>query len=302
MKKDKKMVARIMGGLGNQLFIYAAARRLSLVNDAELVIDNLSGFRYDTQYKRYYQLDHFAIPCRKATPTERLEPFSRIRRNLLRRWNRRLPFGQRAYVVQENIDFDPRLLDMRPTKPLHLEGYWQSEGYFKDVELQIRQDLRIFPPTDAVNLACVQSMRQCPAVAVHVRFFDEPVSEKGINGNNAPSDYYARAVQAMEAQISGAHYFLFSDRPAAARCLIPLPEERVTLIYHNQGDENAYADLWLMTQCQHFIIANSTFSWWGGWLAEHPDKIVIAPSFVQMSSDKMWWGFDGLIPDSWLKI
>ena len=295
-----KVHCRIFGGLGNQLFIYAAARRLALVNKAELVIDNVSGFHHDKRYKRHYQLDHFAIPCRKATSYERFEPFSRIRRNLLRRWSLRLPFEQRSYLVQEGIDFDPRLLDIRPSKRLYLEGYWQSEGYFKDVETQIRQDLRILPPTDAANHACVEIIHQRPAVAVHVRFFDEPVGAS-TKGNIVAGDYYARAVRAMEALVKNAHYFLFSDRPEAARCLVPLPNDRITLIQNNQGDENAYADLWLMSQCQFFIIANSTFSWWGAWLADNPQKIVIAPEIKKLEGPGSW-GFEGLIPKNWLRL
>ena len=68
--------------------------------------------------------------------------------------------------------------------------------------------------------------------------------------------------------------------PEAARSLIALPEDRVTTVTHNRGDANAYADLWLMTHATHFVIANSTFSWWGAWLAERSaDQIVIAPGF-----------------------
>jgi hypothetical protein len=296
-----KIIPRISGGLGNQLFTYSAARRLALVNNAELVIDDVSGFRYDTHYNRHYQLDHFAISCRKATPAERLEPFSRVRRNLLRSWNRRLQFGQRRYLMQEVIDFDPRLLDLRPTKRLYLEGYWQSEGYFKDVESEIRQDLRIIPPTDVANLAYAKRIREQPSVALHVRFFDQPHGADSAAGNNAPGDYYARAVQAMEKQVNGAHYFLFSDRPEEARSLILLSDDRITLVDNNKGDENAYADLWLMTQCQHFIIANSTFSWWGAWLAENRHKIVFAPGFEKREGVSSW-GFQGLLPEDWNKV
>lgn len=296
-----EVIARILGGLGNQFFAYAAARRLALVNNAELVIDNLSGFRYDNQYKRNYQLDHFAIPCRKASSAERLEPFNRIRRDFLRRWNQRLPFEKRGYIVQKSIDFDPRLLELRPTKRIYLEGYWQSEDYFKDVEEQIRQDLRIIPPTDTANLACARRIRERTAVAVHLRFFDEPESAEKSKGNNVRGDYYERAVQIMQTQVEGAHFFLFSDHPKAARSLISLPDELITLVHHNQGDENAYADLWLMTQCQHFIIANSTFSWWAAWLAEYQGKIIIAPGFEKRHG-LMAWGFKGLLPDWWIKL
>ena len=81
---NPKIIPRIFGGLGNQLFCYAAARRLALVNHAELVIDDVSGFAFDEVYQRHYQLDHFNIPCRKATAAERLEPFSRVQRYLKR--------------------------------------------------------------------------------------------------------------------------------------------------------------------------------------------------------------------------
>ena len=77
----KKVIVRIKGGLGNQLFCYAAARRMALVNDAELVIDEVTGFARDHQYKRFYQLDAFQIPCRKATALERMEPMEPILRS-----------------------------------------------------------------------------------------------------------------------------------------------------------------------------------------------------------------------------
>jgi len=135
-------------------------------------------------------------------------------------------------------------------------------------------------------------------VALHVRFFDKP-GRGGVN--NAPSDYYSRAVARMEELAPGAHYFLFSDRPDDARSLVLLPTERITCVDHNRGDVDAYADLWLMTHATHFIIANSTFSWWGAWLGERPRTIVIAPGFV-MREGKMSWGFDGLLPDRWIQV
>ncbi len=293
-----KIVLRVFGGLGNQLFAYAAARRLAKISGSELVIDDVSGFVRDHVYGRHYQLDNFRITGRKAAARERLEPGARVRRYLLRKINRLLPFERRCYLQQEGMDFDRRMLAIRPQGTLHLEGYWQGEGYFKDIEAIVRQEFEVVPPSDAQNSRLSAEIHACTSVAVHVRFFDLP-GEQGVT--NAPGDYYAKAVARMDELVPGANYFIFSDQPDAARSRIPLPDDRVTCVSHNRGDEMAYADLWLMTQCQHFIIANSTFSWWGAWLSTSPEKQVIAPGYRKLEG-KAWWGFDGLLPPEWIKL
>lgn len=302
------VIARIFGGLGNQLFIYASARRLALVNGAELVIDDVSGFERDYQYKRHYQLDHFHIPCRVATSSERLAPFSRLRRLFKRSWNQRLPFEKRRYVVQEGIDFDSRLLVFKPQGTVYLEGYWQSEEYFKDIDAQIRADLHIQSPIDVVNQQMAERIRGENAVAVHVRFFSAPAPSANKQGGinyNITSDYYRRAIEVIEERVTNAHYYVFSDQPHAARAIIPLAEERVTFVEHNHGDEMAYADLWLMKHCRYFIIANSTMSWWGAWLSDFQEKIVIAPE-LRLGNNSIQsitaWGFKGLIPKTWITL
>jgi hypothetical protein len=293
-----KVIPRIRGGLGNQLFAYAAARRIALSNDAQLIIDHISGFQFDHVYQQQYQLSHFNIAAPLATPADRLEPFAKLRRYLKRWASQRVPFDRRSYIQQEGNAFDNRLLHLKLRGDLYIEGYWQSERYFADIADVIRNDLRIKPPSDALNLKTSGNIRGCPAVAVHVRFFDKPDT----NGdNNTTEYYYANALYIMQARVPDAHYFLFSDDVVAARSLINLPDHKVTVISHNPSDANAYADLWLMTQCKHFIIANSTFSWWGAWLSEYKDKIVIAPGFVIQGS-KTAWGFDGLLPERWIKI
>ena len=293
----KKIITRIKGGVGNQLFCYAAVRRLAVTNKAELVIDNVTGFTRDHQYRRQYALDHFNILARKATPSERLEPFERYRRGVLKLSSRRKPFVKRRYLEQEGRNFDARLLFLKVKGTLYLEGYWQSEGYFKDVEQTIREDLRIIPPADPLNKRMAEEIRNSNAVALHVRWFGVPDSE---GANNVLGDYYQRAIAFMESKVEAPYYFVFSDDPGAARERLALPEERVTFVSHNRGDENAYADLWLMTQCRHFITANSSFSWWGAWLGDSADKTILTPK-LQIKS-KAAWGFNGLIPDGWIKV
>lgn len=292
-----KVVARIAGGLGNQLFAYAAARRLSLVSGAELVIDDETGFVRDRTYRRQYALDAFGIGARKASRAEKLRPFERVRRGALRARSRRLPFSERTYVSQEGLDFDPRLLDLRPRRMVFLEGYWISEGYFSDVADTIRGDLQLAAPLSGDDRKVEAAMRAANAVAIHVRWFDKP----GASGHqNAGADYYRRAVALMDSRVATPHYFLFSDDPQAARDHLALPPERTTIVDHNRSAATAYADLWLMSRCRHFIMANSTFSWWGAWLGSDAQKIVVAPSAQTVPIPS--WTFRGLIPAAWTTL
>jgi hypothetical protein len=292
-----KIITRIRGGLGNQLFCYSAARRLALVNHAELIIDDATGFARDREYRRKYMLDRFNIPVRKATPGERLKPFERYRRGVMKWLSRSKPFGERRYLEQEGRDFDERLLGVKIKGTVYLDGYWQSERYFKDVEQIIRDDLRIIPPADGVNQCMADKIRKMNAVALHVRWFDYP---NRMSSCNLSADYFHKAISFMERKIVSPHYFIFSDDPEAAHARLTLPECRFTLISNNRGNENSYADLWLMTLCRHFITANSTFSWWGAWLGGAIDKIVVTPDLK--IDGKAAWGFKGLIPDGWIKL
>ncbi|MEB3200915.1 MAG: alpha-1,2-fucosyltransferase [Synechococcaceae cyanobacterium] len=301
-----RVICRLRGGLGNQLFIYAAARRLALVSQAELVLDDVSGFQRDHLYRRHNQLQHFHVPVRSASPAERLEPLARLRRPLARWRNRMRPFAQRTYLEQEGVDFDPRLLALRVRRRLHLDGLWQSEGYFADVAATIRADLRIRPPQDSRNRALAERIRGQRSASLHYRCFHPPAASgpgaPSVQADqaNAPAAYYARAIALLEQQQPVDHYYVFSDRPDQALASLPLPAGRFTLVSHNRGDSLAHADLWLMSLCQHAIIANSTFSWWGAWLASRPGQRVVAPGFT-LRQGIAWWGFDGLLPDRWLR-
>ena len=292
------IIARVKGGLGNQLFIYAAARRLALFNSIELVLDDKSGFERDFTYQRTYQLDKFNIPFLKANRSKRLEPFSRIRRYLKRKFNELVPFESRTYICQQGDSFDARLLTLSCKKDVWLEGYWQSERYFKNIEAVIRNDLQITPPADDINVNLALRINGCIAIAVHIRLFDNPDE---FSSNNITSIYYEKAIAIIERIAPDAHYFIFSDQPNAVIKRFVFPKGRFTFVSHNLSDEHAYADLWLMSLCQHFIIANSTFSWWGAWLSVRQGKCVIAPA-VRITHGKMAWGFEGLLPDEWIKL
>ena len=300
LKKDKqnlnKVVTRLFGGLGNQLFIYAASRALALRNSAELVIDDISGFVRDREYGRAYELGHFPIHARSATSCERMEPFSRLRRGIHRRLSLWRDFTNRNYIFQEGSAFDSRLISLRFSGTLHLEGYWQSVQYFIDCESQIRKDLEFDPPKDSLCLKLGERICSCKSVALHVRFFDSSLN--GTDNSNVSSAYYTKALETMDKSRENVHYFVFSDRPDLVPDMLPLDRERYTLIIHSQGGQVAYSDLWLMSLCSDFIIANSTFSWWGAWLSKNAGKLVIAPDVKKLHGITCW-GFAGLLPSDW---
>jgi len=295
----KKVIARIKGGLGNQLFCYAAARRLAQVNNAELVLDNITGFRRDKNYSRQYSLDRFNISARLASPYERMEPFEKYQRRLRMQLSKLIPFENRTYLEQEGIDFDQRLLDFKLRKIVYIDGLWQSEKYFVDIESTIRNDLMVNPPKDSINLGLAQKISNCNSISLHIRWFDDPSKESSLY--NVTYGYYLHAIQMMSKYVNNPHFFIFSDNIQAADALLSLPESMRTLVTNNQSGERQSFDLWLMTQCKHFIIANSTFSWWGAWLAENKDKIIINPNIKSLEGT-CGWGFKGLIPENWITI
>lgn len=297
------IIPRITGGIGNQLFIYAAARRLAMKNDTDLVLDSVSGFSYDKDYNRHYQLDHFNISARKATAIERLEPFSRVRRFLKRSWNKKLYIDKRNYIEEEGFNFHSQLLNLRLRNKVYLEGYFQSEKFFKDCEKQIKQDLLIDPPKDIKNINLFNIIKNKTSVAIHIRFFDSSIIKSNTNLQNTSNtsiDYYEKAILKIDEHVPNAHYFIFSDQPKNITNYLKIDNKQMTVINHNNSDTMAYADLWLMSHCKHFIIAKSTFSWWGAWLSNNNSKIIIAPKISQNKCH--YWSNETLLPESWIKL
>ncbi len=291
-----KIIVRLKGGLGNQLFTYCAARRLAYVNNAELVLDSVTGFVDDYVYRNKYALDHFQINARIASSRERIEPFSKYRRKLIKLLSRASQFNNRKYIEEINNKFDSRLIDLRIKRDIYFEGYWQDERYFIDIEDIIRKELQINPPDDEINRDIADQIIRSNSIAIHVRWFDNP---KMAQQSNVPFDYYLRAINKIEDTVKSPHYFLFSDFPHEASKKFNFLN-KLTVISNNKNNENVYKDLWLMSQCKHFIIANSTFSWWGAWLAQNKSKIIIAPDIC--SNPNKNCKFYTSIPERWLKL
>lgn len=293
----KKVIVRLAGGLGNQLFIYCAARRLAIINNAELIIDDKSGFLNDKTYNRKFQLQHFNIKSRKASYFERLSPFSKLRRFVLRKMNNYLQFNKRILLTHDFIDFDIRLLFYKVKSKVYVEGLWQSEKYFIDVKSQILDDLKFSIPTNSSTLNYASLITNANSIAIHFRFFDSNIT----SNDNIPFSYYHNAIDYIKMHLSSYTFFVFSDDIENAKKILSDNYDNFIFINRDKINDYSYDDLWLMSLCKHFIIANSTFSWWGAWLSTSTKKIVVAPKKISYSS-KNAWGFKGLIPENWIQL
>ena len=167
-----------------------------------------------------------------------------------------------------------------PFSFVYLFGYWQNELYFREFAKEIRKELMISCEHHPDNIEMAKSIASVNAVCVHARRLHGIVNGRDIQRTEGhrslPIEYYIGAVAKICAEVSNPHFFLFADAPDwfCENLKIKYP---VTYVNSNAHNGREYEDLWLMSACKHFIIANSTFSWWGAWLSDFEEKIVICP-------------------------
>lgn len=272
------LVAQIFGGLGNQLFCYAAARRLALVNDTCLRLDKWSGFVRDS-YGRQYLLDRFNLPCDIASPRESfMHPGGQVRRHTVLALNRMLPFERRWYVEEKQTgQFDQRLLSLQTVHPVYLSGYWQSERYFADVAPALRTDLTFKGAHSTESVRLAETLDRASAVSVHMRSYRE-VNYVSALHSPVGIEYYVAAARWMAQQVASPIFYCFSDDVEWARRRLHLPWPVVIVDTNaDRGVDGAVDDLWLISQFKHHIVSNSTYSWWGAWLGDRKEGNIVAP-------------------------
>ncbi len=295
------IVVKLMGGLGNQLFQYAAARALALRKHTTVFPDQ-SFLNMDpggAWTKREFELDVFKIPP-VAAPDFTVRLLQKMNSNY---YLRRIS-STAAWVfpyenfIEKGMEFQPALFDCPANT--YLDGYFQTEKYYAGFEDVIRRDFEFVAPPDARNGEMLKEITASKnSISIHVRRGDyvNLASANTFHGV-CGLDYYERAIQHAVQNTEGTpKFFVFSDEPEWARNNLNLPGE-ATFIDFNKGKES-YNDLRLMRHCKHHIIANSSFSWWGAWLNPDPKKLVIAPERWFASNEK---NYVDLIPPAWLKL
>ncbi len=295
------IILRVRGGLGNQLFQYAAGKSLALHHHTSFKLDL---YFYSTHRNRKFELKNFNIPIELASRDEVHEFTGRnpVERFLHKRENYlRCPsvFAQPHYHFYSDYFGLP--------DHLYLSGYFQSEKYFKQIVAEIRNWYTTTKPLDSVNTKLSEEMASMDSVAVHVRRGDYTNQYASFFGT-VPDAYYQKAIKEIQSRITNPKFFIFSDDIAWARKNLML--DHAVFVEHNQGDDS-FKDLLLMSRCKHNIIANSTFSWWGAWLNRNPDKVVIAPQVwfresyyegkVPVYPTRIYNTKD-LIPEEWIRL
>ncbi len=289
------IIVRLKGGLGNQMFQYALGRALSIKYNVPLGLD--LSFLLETTPRlnftfREYDLNIFNIKA-EVVPYRKIPFMNRLFKGRVGRIVENLRKFSFIKGVERSFGFNKSILNIGPDA--YLDGYWQSPKYFKDIEDIIRNDFtfNVNFSDNILNLA--EEIKNGNSVCVHVRRGDY-VGNK--NHEVVDKNYYQEAIKKIKGLIEIDKIYVFSDD-------IKWCKENMNFDYTTMfvGDEyagiKAGGHLFLMSQCKNFIIPNSTFSWWGAWLSNNKNKIVIVP--------KKWFpwmiiNLIDIIPEEWIRI
>ena len=290
---------KIQAGLGNQMFQYALARHLSIKKHVPFKFDTTS-FAYDP-FDRIYTLGYFDIVEAIASPKE-IDLVIRkkgLKRTLYQSIEKRVrPFHKRTFVKERYRGFDPDIFNLSFNKDLYFDGGWQSEFYFKDIQDILRKEFTVRNPPQGKNESVLHQIQNHESVCFHVRRTDyvtHPVSKNKHGGLSMA--YYTQAASIIADKVKDPYFYIFSDDPEWVQKYIKLPYPFMYVTFN--GFDQDYEDLRLMKNCKHFIIANSTFSWWAAWLGSNPEKIIIAPERWYLDSAIK---NDDIIPEQWIKL
>jgi hypothetical protein len=293
------IIVQLNGGLGNQLFQYAIARSLSEKLHSEVVLDlniyNKTGLRAH----EFYALKHFNVNAEIANSSDtKLFYSNNFFRKVQRRIMRQTGTGKIKQVYErEQFVFNPDVF--KYSGNIYLRGYWQSEKYFKSIEGIIRSELSL---KDSLSQKTLEVSKEITAkrntVSLHIRRGDYVTDIKTYNTLGLCSlDYYRRCVSVLGNELGGLNIFVFSDDPVWVKENIVF-NHPLYFVNHN-NIKYAYEDMFLMSLCEHNIIANSSFSWWGAWLNNNKNKIVLAPKKWIVDTNRT--NLD-IIPEDWKLI
>jgi hypothetical protein len=294
------IISFLTGGLGNQLFQYAFAFALSKAYNEKLYFDTSS---YDWDTLRKFELDHFQMNIKAAHKNDiekikKLKPlfYDRLKYKFQRT---NIPYYRLSILKEQSFAFDKNFKKFR-RKNVYVEGYWQSEEYFKNYRNEILRS--IYLPNIKLSVKTLNYktlIQNTPnSISIHIRRGDylsnsETTAFHGVCGLR----YYESAIKYMESELACPTYFVFSDDKDYIEEVFG-GKNNFILIKDISFD---FEELILMSCCKHNIIANSSFSWWGAWLNNFSDKKVVAPKYW-FANKEMNDKTTDLIPKKWKRL
>lgn len=274
------ITVRLQGGMGNQMFQYALGRALAIKNNDKLKLD-INSYNPSKLSKREYQLNNFNIQA-EVIPRDKNFYLSRLIYKIFKLF--------KSKGVEKNYNFDKEVLKLKGD--IILDGFWQSYKYFDVYKEIIKKDFTLNNPSKKFTQLS-EEIANKNSVCLHIRRGD-------YIGNNfhpiVDIEYYKKGLETI-AQKSKIDCIYVFDRDDIEWCKNNLKFDYPTVYVEN--DIQVAESLILMSKCKNFVLANSSYSWWGAWLAENPDKIVITPKawFADKSIDT-----SDLIPPEWIRI
>jgi hypothetical protein len=288
------IIVGLKGGLGNQLFQYAAGRQLAHIHNTIVKLDTTA---YYYGGPRQFELSHFNIQENIAVTAE-IKKLTEVKQNRLQKSFYSLLHSHSKlspnYIKYNKIPYKAAFFKLLDN--IYLEGYWSSEKYFNDIRDIIRREFTFKEAPDKTNQKFADQISAVNSVSLHIRRGDYAEDPKAAQSHGLCSvQYYRDCIEYIIQKVDNPHFFIFSDHPDWSRNNLKLSHPAV-YISHNTASKD-YEDMRLMSLCKHNIIANSTFSWWAAWLNSNPQKIVLAPQ--KWFADKKF-NIDDIIPAGWI--
>lgn len=281
------------GGLGNQLFQYSFYKFLE--KKEKEVFADLNWFKRNNIHNGYELQKIFKIELKKAMEEDILSLKGKIE-GVSRKINRRIGLYKfKTYKTERkkyNLDNEILYYDN-----LYLEGYWQSISYIVPIENELRKKFIFKPFIDDKNKKLVKDLEKNNSVSIHIRRGDyiKKRRHRKLYNNICDLKYYKNAINIIRKKINNPVFYIFTNDMDWVKENIK--GENFNYVDWNRGD-NSFRDMQLMSLCKHNIIANSTFSWWGAWINNNKNKIVISPK--KMINKKI--DFSNAFPNDWKKI
>ncbi|MET0634858.1 MAG: alpha-1,2-fucosyltransferase [Chitinophagaceae bacterium] len=282
------VISHLFGGLGNQLFQYAAGKRIAEKYSVPFALDTSA---FESYKLRRFDLDHFNLQARIATETEitELKPSSNLAKALQYLRLKK----NRTYHRERSFNFDPSFESIGPD--IYLKGYFQSEQYFAPIAPTVLKEFTIKPEFIQNVTALAGKIRNPNSVGIHIRRGDYKNTDVKQLLATTDADYYQRAIALMLEKLTDPEFYFFSDDIDWVRENLPVPNA-----VYVSGDlaKTHIEDFYLLSQCGNQIIPNSTFAWWAAWLNPNPAKSVIAPQkwFNDEASNR------DRLPESWTSL